>query len=136
VLILQGIPMVRIANVLAASGLAMLLSVGPGALLANTPAVAPDGPSITVHFGDLNLDDAKAVSRLYQRIEAAAVKLCSPVAVGGPEVDAQDYHSCVADAVDRAVTALDRPGLSAYYRSRVARLMAAQPSRGDSDQPH
>jgi UrcA family protein len=119
--------MVRVVNALAASGLATLITLGSGALRANPPTTAPDGPSITVHFADLNLDDARSVARLYQRIEAAAVKLCTPVAVGGPEVDAKDYHSCVSDAVDRAVTTLDRPGLSAYYRLHVARLMAAQP---------
>jgi UrcA family protein len=118
--------MVRVANTLLASSLATLIALGSTALRANPPAAAPDGPSITVHFGDLNLEDARSVARLYQRIEAAAAKLCSPVAVGGPEVDAQDYHSCISDAVGRAVTTLDRPGLSAYYRS-LARLMAAQP---------
>jgi UrcA family protein len=123
----SGIPMIRVANALVASGLATLISLGPTALRANPPLAAPNLPSITVHFGDLNLDDAQSVSRLYRRIEAAAVKLCSPVAVGGPEIDAKDYHRCVSDAVERAVTTLDRPGLSAYYRLRVARLMAAQP---------
>jgi UrcA family protein len=118
--------MIRVANALLASGLATFIALGPTALLVS-PAAAADGPSITVHFADLNPNDAKSVSRLYQRIEAAAVKLCSPVAVGGPEVDSQDFHSCLSDAVERAVISLDRPGLSAYHRSRVARPMAAHP---------
>jgi UrcA family protein len=85
---------------------------------------APQAPSardeqITVHFGDLNLDQTAGAAVLYRRIEHAAERVCGEPQLTGTHQVSPNWRRCVAQAVDRAVVAVDRPALTAYHRVRV-----------------
>lgn len=77
--------------------------------------------TITVPYADLNLAEAGGVAVLYHRIQVAATKLCGPRELGGPDVDSLAYQHCVVDAVERAVSRVDRPTLTAYHMTHVRR---------------
>lgn len=92
------------------------------AVTAPSFAAVPDdtAPSVTVRFDDLNLDTTTGVDALYQRISHAARLVC-------PEADSRDLpgfaasERCRADAVSRAVQAVNNPKLAMMHASRVAR---------------
>ncbi len=72
-----------------------------------------------VQYGDLNLANPQAIQLLYQRIVAAANKVC----------DSRDHRSLQAFAHDRnckersiasAVAAVGRPELTALYAAKTS----------------
>jgi UrcA family protein len=84
-----------------------------GAAQAGVPA---DGvPSITVAYGDLNLESAQGSAALYARIAAAARTVCAT-----PN-DIRDLgalataRSCERQAIARAVHAVNSPRLADVY---------------------
>ena len=93
-------------------------------LIASTFMVMPveaksaDLPSVTVNYGDLDLSTTAGTGRLYKRIVAAAEIVC-------PKSTAQDLQSlsagrvCRADAIARAVRAVNSPLLAAIHEQHI-----------------
>jgi UrcA family protein len=82
-------------------------------------AGAPDSAGVsrtTVHFSDLNVNHPAGAAILYQRIRHAAQEVCGDPHYPGSAIISRSWQSCVAEAVNRAVVAVDRPALTAYYR--------------------
>lgn len=81
--------------------------------------------STVVSFRDLDLQRPDDVARLYHRLGAAADRLCGPRAFNIFYYLMPQYQACVDDAVQKAVTRINLPALSAYSRQR---LMAYSPT--------
>ena len=75
-----------------------------------------DVEQITVHFGDLNIDQKAGAAALYRRIRHAAERVCGEPQLPGSHIVSPYWRKCVAQAVDGAVAAVDRPVLTAYHR--------------------
>jgi UrcA family protein len=79
-----------------------------------------DAPSVTVRYGDLNLDTAAGATALYHRISAAARQVC-------PEYYSRDLglraasERCQANAIAEAVRELNNPQLAAVHAVHVSR---------------
>jgi|HubBroStandDraft_5_1064220.scaffolds.fasta_scaffold418100_1 UrcA family protein len=87
------------------------------ALASGSPAPsAEDVEKTTVRFGDLNLDHPEGAAVLYRRIRHAAQRVCGEPKNPGSWTISPVWRSCVAQSIDRAVIAVDRPALTAYYR--------------------
>jgi UrcA family protein len=77
-----------------------------------------------VHFADLSLSTPAGMAALYQRLHGAAQEVCR-------EDGTRDLGStvrvkaCVTAAVSAAVTQINNPALTAYYRARFAGSNAA-----------
>jgi UrcA family protein len=77
-------------------------------------------PAVTVRYDDLNLATPSGVASLYSRISVAARAVC-------PNPDIRDLaavtarNSCRAEAIARAVSAVNNPKLAALHTSRVSR---------------
>jgi UrcA family protein len=80
---------------------------------------APEAEQITVRFGDLNVDQTAGAAVLYRRIHNAAESVCGEPQLPGSRIVSYSWRRCVAQAVDRAVAAVDRPALTAYYRAHT-----------------
>jgi len=71
-----------------------------------------------VHFSDLDLTRSEGVSVLYERLHAAATSVCA-------SLDARDlasqmrFKDCVQTAIGSAVAKIDRPVLTAYYKTQT-----------------
>lgn len=89
------------------------------ALYADNAPVQRPARSTTVQFGDLNLDTAGNAAALYQRITLAAQRVCSSRAFTGIYYTLAEYHSCIADAVQNAVSSVNRPSLTQFYRQQL-----------------
>lgn len=89
------------------------------AAASKAPAAA-DVDQTTVHFEDLNIDRPAGTAALYRRIRHAAERVCGDPQQTGSRFLSPSWGSCVAQAVDRAVVALDRPALTAYHREHTA----------------
>ena len=85
------------------------------AAAADAPASA-DVNRATVHFADLDVNHAAGAAVLYGRIRYAAQEVCGDPHLPGSHMISRSWQSCVADAVNRAVVAVDRPAVTAYYR--------------------
>jgi UrcA family protein len=103
---------------------AVLVVAGTGrhdALAATSEAPsAGDLAQITVRFGDLNLDQPAGAAALYRRIRLAAEHVCGDPRPPGSFIPSHFWRSCVAQAIERSVIAVDRPALTAYYRQHTA----------------
>lgn len=120
---------------------AAVLAVG-GAWQCDVLAAASNAPrpgdveQITVHFGDLDLDQRAGAAVLHRRIRNAAEHVCGVPQSPGTNIPSLAWRSCVADSVERSVIAVDRPALTAYHRShttptdrKLLALLAASPKR-------
>jgi UrcA family protein len=103
-----------------AAAVALTLSVLPGAQAANPI----DVPTTVVRFGDLDLNKAAGVTALYDRIQGAAHAVCAglePSLRDALSIRANmkaDYASCMEQAIDRAVTQINVPSLTAFVASK------------------
>jgi UrcA family protein len=98
---------------------ALLLLAGAwqcDALAAPQTPAARDVDQLTVHFGDLNIDQTAGAAVLYRRIQYAAQHVCGEPQLPGSHIVSPYWRKCVAQAVDGAVAAVDRPVLTAYHR--------------------
>jgi UrcA family protein len=105
-----------------------ILALGLGYQLANA-APSQDAPSIIVHFADLDLTHADGIAVLYRRLKGAAETVCA--LQDGRDLGSQmRYKTCWQSALGAAVSKVDRPALTAYYRSqfngRSATIQIAQ----------
>src|SRR5258708_37807568 len=85
---------------------ALLLLAGAwqcDALAAPAASTAGDVDQITVHFGDLNVDQTTGAVVLYRRIRHAAERVCGEPQLPGSRVVSLAWRRCVADSIDRAV---------------------------------
>ena len=89
-----------------------------GGALANDKAA--DVPSVVVRYNDLNLQTQAGAQSLHRRLKAAARSVC-PDEFSRDLLTAQEGRACVAQAVDRAVTAVDRPMLVLVHASAAKR---------------
>ena len=101
----------------AAFGVLTLGSLGANA---QSSAPAPALPSVTVNYGDLNLDAPAGVAALYSRLRAAARQVC---AVGEirPLVEAMEAKDCYRQVLGAAVDNVKSPTLSALHRAESPR---------------
>jgi UrcA family protein len=86
---------------------------------ASTPPAGEDVRRITVRFDDLNLEQPRGVAALYRRVRHAAEQVCGEPQRPGEAIISADWRACVAQAVERAVVAVDRPALTAYHREHT-----------------
>lgn len=84
-----------------------------------TAGAAAALPSRVVRFDDLNLGQPRSVAILYARIQAAAAQVCGDAQRVGSRVLSVAWQVCVATAVDRAVSKVDRPALTAYHEAKT-----------------
>jgi len=109
----------------------ILSSVAASALLIASAALpasnAPIERSTAVRFGDLNLDRQADVATLYQRISAAADKVCAS-RVGLYDTLLR-YQGCVGETVHRAVGSVNRTALTEYYRQQQSPETAIKVAR-------
>jgi UrcA family protein len=100
-------------------------------------AAAPvdDAYSVTVHFGDLDLNREAGIARLYLRIKGAARRVCYQQADYQPAM--QTFPDCVNRAVSTAVARIDRPMLADYVARLGGKPSATAASRNHSGSfPH
>lgn len=98
----------------------------PATALATLYACAPvwadtsEGPrSVTVHFEDLNINNARGAARLYHRIEYAAEDVCGgDLAPRRALVLSSLYATCVRGAIAAAVARVNRPAVTDYALAR------------------
>jgi UrcA family protein len=86
------------------------------ALAGSKAPTAWDVDQTTVHFGDLNIDQPAGAAVLHGRIQHAAERVCGEPQLTGSHLVSPIWRRCVAQAVDRAVAAVDRPALTDYHR--------------------
>jgi|SRR5271169_2430515 len=105
------------------------------AAASNAPAAA-DVNQTTVRFGDLNIDTPAGAAALYRRIRHAAQGVCGDPQPPASHMTSPSWRNCVAQSIDRAVAAVDRPALTAYYRvhsspsdRRASTVLASSPQK-------
>jgi UrcA family protein len=92
-------------------------ALGIGSSMAHA-ARAPDVPSKTVKYSDLNLATDEGALELYSRIATAARAVC-------PDPDLRDLRTfanserCQSEAIARAVHDVHSPRLAAMYNTRT-----------------
>ena len=87
----------------------------------NVANADPQSPqSLTVQFGDLNLNNAQGVDALFKRIKKAAKDVCSEFE-GRTLSKKWLYSKCVDTALSTAITRVARPKLSQYLAERSAK---------------
>jgi UrcA family protein len=95
-------------------------------LMATVSQAADTAPGIepakkVVQYGDLNLSNATAVQRLYQRIVSAARQVCDDRSGPRPLEEQVRTRICIAQSVERAVTAVNHPALTMLYDEKTGR---------------
>jgi UrcA family protein len=75
-------------------------------------------PSITVFYGDLDINNVRGAARLYQRISFAAETVCRDLGRGRQLTLLSRYKSCVRSAINDAVAYVNRSALTEYAASR------------------
>jgi UrcA family protein len=92
--------------------------------------------TVTVRFGDLDLDSQNGAHHLYLRLKLAAQSVCGDEHDAIDLRDRGDIERCQQTAIEHAVERVDRPMLTALYDRRYPREPAAvsaslsSPSRG------
>jgi|SRR5580693_5292714 UrcA family protein len=98
----------------------VLISVAASAFMLATATLNAANPpvqrSMAVQFSDLNLERPGDVAQLYQRISAAADRICSNRI--GLYDTLNRYQGCVAEATQRAVGSVNRTALTDFYRQQ------------------
>jgi UrcA family protein len=110
-----------ISTAICASGLIMLLGASTHAMAGEPQSATTLGPSVTVHFGDLNPSTSQGVEVLYGRIKSAAQTVC------GPWDRYWEWKVCYQATIDHAVGRINLPRLTALHR-------ASTPGQGASGQ--
>jgi UrcA family protein len=89
-----------------------------GAALAGS--VEADGPSVSVKYGDLNLQTRAGAAVLHRRLTAAARSVCPDIHERGLRAAAV-ARACVEQTIDRAVAAIGQPQLAQLHASLKVR---------------
>jgi UrcA family protein len=92
-------------------------------------AAAPDVPSISVRYADLDLTRTAGAAALYGRLAVAAKTVCGPFEPRDLGSVAR-FNGCVERAIATAVAKVDQPALThyalAHSKSRSATTQIAQ----------
>jgi UrcA family protein len=75
-------------------------------------------PSMTVFYGDLDINTVRGAAVLYQRISFAAETVCRDLGSGRQLALLSRYKSCLRSAVADAVAYVNRSTLTEYAASR------------------
>lgn len=86
--------------------------------VANADPQTPE--TLTVQFGDLDLNKPQGVDALFKRIRNAAESVCNHYE-GRTLLEKRLYSECVDTALSTAITRVDRPVLSRYLVERSAK---------------
>jgi UrcA family protein len=105
-----------IFDVIAAS-VVLTCILATGSAFAGGPSEG--APSETVKFGELNLDAPSGVSTLYQRIHAAAQRVCGPESRDLARL--QQRKTCINEAETNAVKQVNVGALTAYFEMKTGR---------------
>jgi UrcA family protein len=100
---------------------ALSLVIGAGSALAGSA----EGSSVTVRFADLDLSTAARAETLYRRIRVAARVVCGPIGAPGLHRELV-WNDCYQSAIANAVSAVNRPMLTALHRSTTTRTAAGE----------
>jgi len=100
--------------------LTILAACGLGAASLGAVAATPesDVPSITVHYGDLDLSTDQGTRVLYRRISEAASRVCPSVQVGRL-TEAPQAATCRAEAIAKAVKTVNNTHLTEIASGRT-----------------
>jgi UrcA family protein len=95
---------------------ALIAVVGFTALMgANAEAAAPsDVPAEAVRYTQPDAANARAVVILYDRIDAAAGRVCGERLAPGSAFVSRTWHQCVQSAMRAAVGQINTPALTTY----------------------
>jgi len=105
-----------IASILATAIVAFAGVSKGGAAMAAEPVTY----SKRVTYGDLNLESAEGASVLYARLRRAAREVCS--SLDGRELTLRSaWETCVNDALNSAVTQVNKPTVTALHNQSVNR---------------
>src|ERR1700722_10749514 len=105
-----------IASILATAIVAFAGVSKGGAAMAAEPVTY----SKRVTYGDLNLESAEGASVLYARLRRAAREVCS--SLDGRELTLWSaWETCVNDALNSAVTQVNKPTVTALHNQSVNR---------------
>jgi UrcA family protein len=107
----------RYAPAVAAAG---LLTSGSFSVSAQGAERAPEVPSVTVPYADLNLNTPAGMEALYARLRAAAREVCH-VREGRPLVEAIESRTCYRQALDAAIDRAKSLSLNARRRAERGR---------------
>lgn len=77
-----------------------------------------DPVTIRVSVADLNMTSDVGAQEALARIRHAAKEICGDSGVGGLVAEQIESHSCVVDAVERAVANADQPTLTAVSQGQ------------------
>jgi UrcA family protein len=94
--------------------LAHVVALWLACALVASNAVASDTRSESVKFGDLNLSSQAGVETLYERIHAAAKRVCEQ-----PAGELGATRSCVKKAEGEAIGKVNLPLLTALYEQKT-----------------
>lgn len=103
----------RYAPVVAAIG---VLTSGSFGVNAQGAEQAPEVPSVTVPYADLNLNTQAGLEVLYARLRAAAREVCN-VREGRPLIEAIESRRCYHQVFDTAVDNVKSVRLDALHRA-------------------
>src|SRR5277367_417650 len=95
------------------------LSLACAAAYADTPPLI-GSPSQQVRFDDLNLNQPRDVSRLFDRVSSAADKVCGTRSFASHYNKVAAYEICYKDTVASVVAHLNRPSVTDYFQQRSA----------------
>ncbi len=75
---------------------------------------------VTVHFADLDINNVEGDAALYHRLQSAAKSVCSEDEDNTRDLASESrVKTCESKAISDAVTQINRPTLTAYYRAKL-----------------
>jgi UrcA family protein len=94
----------------------LITGVNAQAMIADDPV-----PSITVHFGDLDVNSAGGAETLYKRIKGAARTVCDESTADRMARNSL-WYQCYDSAVARAVAQVNNGRLTAVFNEKNPRV--------------
>jgi UrcA family protein len=81
-------------------------------------AAIPDvAPSVSIHYGDLDLSRTEGAASLYNRLNSAAKSVCRELETSQLQMQ---YAACIEHAIKTAVTQINRSSFSEYVAARAS----------------
>ena len=95
----------------------LMAALAAGAQLAHADTAIDAAPQVKVRFADLDLDRVEGAAALYDRLHAAAQRVCGPLA--NDLAHLSRYKACITDTVSVVVAQIDKPTLTRYARAQL-----------------
>jgi UrcA family protein len=86
--------------------------------------------SVTVRYGDLNLNRTAGAKTLYVRLTSAARSVCAPSQTRDLAAH-RDWNSCFSEALDAAVAETGSHALASLHQERTGRAVFNQVASAD-----